>query len=589
MRLRPFLLPALLIPLLAACSGSKPVAEKTRDFEGAEASHPPVGKDKRALVMRLFMEATQARLKGELPKAVQLFEATLKEDPTNSASMFELAKLYNQAQQPQAALALAKKAVAIDKTNIWYYFLLADLSTQDGDLNGATKAYQDIIARWPDRYEVYYGLANVLAQQKKINEARQVFRDLEKRIGPSDELVMREYDMLATAGQTAAARDLLEGAIKQHPEEMQYYGMLAEVYESLGDTAKALTLYQQCLALDPDDSMTRISLAQFQYDHGHLKEGFEQLRVAFADPDLDIDPKMQLLLSFMEMTNGRTDSTSLEIVRQCHELVGELKKAHPQTGKPFSLEGDLFAREGKQKEARDAFARAVEFEQDKFPIWAALLQLDAQLNDYPALHEHAAKAVDLFPTQPEFQLYNGIALTQLKQYDEAIEALITGRDLVVDNKPLEAQFWSSLGDAYHEAGKDDKSDEAYEHALAINANDLTVLNNYAYYLSERGEHLEKAEQMSRRVVDQQPAVATYLDTYAWVLYKEGKYGEARTWQEKALQQGGATEAVLVEHLGDILFKLGDSAGALEQWKKAQAIGGASDLIDRKVSQGKLFE
>ncbi len=579
----------LFMPLLWACGGAKPVAEKPRDHEGAEASSPGGGKNKRALVMRLFMEANQARLKGELPKAIQLFEATLKEDPQNAASMFELAKLYNQAQAPQEALALAKRAVATDKENIWYRFLLADMSMQNGDLPGATKAYQDIVAKWPDRYEVYFGLANTLAQQKKIPEARQVFRDLEKRIGSNEELVMREYDMLANAGETAAARDLLNEAIKKNPEQTQYYGMLAEVYESMGDTAKAEGLYLKALALDPDDSMTRISLAQFYYNAGRSTEGFTQLKEAFGDPDLDIDPKMQLLLGFYEMSAQPGGEVPTDLVQQSHFLIDELKKAHPQSGKPWSIEGDFYTREGKLAEARDAFAKAVEYDRDRFPIWSALLQLDAQLNDYTALDKHAQQATELFPTQPEFYLYKGIAASQLKKNDEAIEALVTGRDLVVDNKPLEGQFWSSLGDAYNEAKDFAKSDAAYDKALMIDPENATVLNNYAYYLSERGEQLEKAERMSRKCNDLQPGVATYLDTYAWIFYKEGKYSDAKTWQEKAIASGGDKEAVLIEHYGDILFKLGDTSGAVEQWKKAKDLGGASELIGRKITEEKLVE
>ena len=232
---------------------------------------------------------------------------------------------------------------------------------------------------------------------------------------------------------------------------------------------------------------------------------------------------------------------------------------------------------------------AVEFDKDRFPIWSALLQLDAQLNDYPTLDEHAQHAIELFPTQPEFYLYKGIAASQLKKDDEAIEALVTGRDLVVDNKPLEGQFWTSLGDAYNSAKEFAKSDAAYDKALGINPDDATVLNNYAYYLSERGEQLEKAERMSRKCNDLQPGVATYLDTYAWIFYKQGKFSEARTWQEKAIAAGGDKEAVLIEHYGDILFKLGDSAGAVEQWKKAKDLGGASELIGRKITEGKLVE
>ncbi|MFT3884618.1 MAG: tetratricopeptide repeat protein [Flavobacteriales bacterium] len=581
------LLPFMGLALLMACGGSKPIAETggrlpvERTVDGA--------KDKRAVVMNLFMQATQARLKGDLPKAVQLYQATLKADPQNSASMFELSKLYHQAQAGNEALAMAKKAVATDKDNIWYHFLLADLSTQLGDLPGATKAYRDIVAKWPDRYEVYFGLANALAMQGKITEARQVFRDLEQRTGPTEELLMREYDMLAGAGRIDEARQLLEKAVAEHPDQTQYYGMLAEVYQELGQKDKALEMYQKALAVDPDESMTRISLAQFYYDTGKRPEAFEQLRLAFADPDLDIDPKMQLLLGFYQMTDGEpTDSTRI-LVDESLALIGIMKKTHPQNGKPYSIEGDFLLREGRKAEAREAFRSALVYEQDKFALWSALVQLDLDLRDYPALHTDAAKASELFPTQPEFHLYDGIALSQMERHDEAIEALIAGRDLVVDNKPLEEQFWSSLGDAYNEAKNYAKSDEAYEKALAIDPDNVSVLNNYAYYLSERNEKLARAEAMSRKAVGIGPDVATYLDTYAWVLYRMGRFTDARTWQEKALAAGGDKDGTLVEHYGDILYRTGDAAGAMEQWKKAKALGGTSEDIDRKLSEGHPVE
>ncbi len=579
-------LPLFLIVLLASCSGTKAVnsGPSSPDTEGSAP------KDKQAMEMRLFLDATSARLQGDPGKAVQLYRAALKVDPTNAAAMFELAKLYHQAQQGDEALAMAKKAVATDKTNIWYRFLLADLSTQLGDLPGATKAYQGILDKWPERYEVYFGLADVLSKQKKIDEAQKVYRDLEKRIGPSEELVMREYDMLVGANEIEKARDLLERTITADPQDTRYYGMLAEVCQELGQDEKALELYKKAIAADPDDSMTRISLAQFYYDKGDLAQGFEQLREAFSDPDLDIDPKMQLLLGFYQMTGAtQADSVNQQLVEQSHQLIDVLKKAHPQSGKPWSIEGDFFIREQKPELARDAFREALLHEQDKFPIWSALLQLDYQLADWKSLDEDAAKAADLFPTQPELYLYQGIALTQLKRNDEGIDALVTGRDLVVDNKQLEAQFWSLLGDSYNSVKDYPRSDEAYGKALAINANDASALNNWAYYLSERGEQLAKAEEMSRKCNDLSPGVATYMDTYAWILYKEGQYDKAKEWQEKALKANDKDEGVLLEHYGDILFKLGDVAGALEHWKKAQAAGGASDLIDRKVGEGTLVE
>lgn len=579
------LLPLLLTLLLAACGGPKGVVDGTGRADGTDGP-----KDKRAQVMRLFMDATGAKLQGDYGKAVQNYRNVLRLDPNNAAAMFELSKLYHQGMQPDEALALAKKAAATDKDNIWYRFLLAELSSQSGDLQGAAKAYQGILDQWPERYEVYFGLAGVLARQGKVDEAQKVYRDLERRFGMNPELVGHEYEMLIEAGNDAKAQELLERALAAEPDNAQYMGMLAELYQATGHEDKAQELYRRALEADPDDSMMRIALAQYYYDQGELDKGFEQLREAFLDPDLDIDPKMQLLMGFYQISGeGRPDSVGHKLVEQSHALIQVMKKAHPQSGKPSSIEGDFFMREGKPAEARDAFRDALVYEQDKFPIWGAVLQLDLQLSDWQALQEDAAKAVDLFPTQPELYFYQGLGLGQLKRTAEAVEALRAGQDMVVDNKELEAQFLSLLGDSYNELKEYDKSDAAYGKALAINKDDTGVLNNWAYFLSVRGEKLDKAEEMSRRSNELSPNSPTFMDTYAWILFKEGKYEEARVWQEKAIKASPAAEGVLLEHYGDILYKLNDREGALEQWKKAQEAGDASELIDRKVSEGKLVE
>jgi tetratricopeptide (TPR) repeat protein len=584
-KLRP-LLPLLLALALIACGGSKGVAEA--EPAAPRTTRANADKERQAREMALFMDATRARLAGDPAKAVGLYEQCIKLDPRNAAAQFELSKLYHGMQDWPRAVDMARRAVVNGPDNIWYRFLLADLYNQDQRYADAADVYRGIVKQWPERHEVYFSLARTLAAAGKTGEAAQVYRDLEKRIGTSEELVANEFDMLAASGQFDDARLLLERAIAADPANSQYHAMLADLYTELGQPEKALEEYLKVLAMDPGDNMARVALAEHYFSNGERDKAFDELNIAFADPDLEIDPKMQVLLGFFEMSQTGSQADRDLLVKRSYELIATLRKTHPESGKPHTIAGDFLLREGRFKEARDEFREALRTEQDKYPIWQQVLQLDLQLQDWSALEQDAGKAAELFPTQPEFHWYRGVALGQLKRHDEAIEALVAGRDLVVDDPGMEAQFWSSLGDAYHEAGQHARSDEAYDRALALDGDNATVLNNYAYYLSERGEKLQKAEEMSRRSNELQPGQPTYQDTYAWVLYKLGRYAEARTWMEKALS-GGGSDGVLFEHYGDILFKAGEPAAALEQWRKAREAGGAGPLIDRKIAEGRLVE
>ena len=585
-------IPALLAALLlVSCGGAKPLTDKHPEVGDPEVPGRDVTADKRAEVMRLFMDATQARLAGHTTKAVQLYQQCLKADPQNAASMFELAKLYHQAQSFPQALDLAKRAVATDKENIWYRFLLADLYRQSNNPNEAVGVYRGILERWPDRYEVYLNLAEALAFAGKPEEAQKVYVQMESRFGLSEEIIAHQFNTLMASGDLKSAEALVLRAIANHPGEAQYVGMLAELYDHQDEPEKALEQYNKALALDPGNSLMRVSLAEHHYANGRMDEAFQELGEAFLDPELDIDAKMHVLIGFFEMSEreGEGATSRVELVQRAYGLIEALERAHPESGKPHTIHGDFLLRDGKIAEAREEFRKALVFEKERYPIHLQLLQLDLQLSDNEALAKDAAVAAELFPNVPEPYLYQGIALSQMEKYAEAVEPLIAGRDLVIENTPLTAQFWSSLAEAYNGTKEYTKSDQAYDKALALLPDDANTLNNYAYYLSLRGENLEKAERMSKRSNELAPTQPSYQDTYAWVLFRLGRFDQARIWMEKAIAASPVPDGTLLEHYGDILFELKDIDGALANWRAAKERGGASDAIDRKISEGKRVE
>ena len=63
------------------------------------------------------------------------------------------------------------------------------------------------------------------------------------------------------------------------------------------------------------------------------------------------------------------------------------------------------------------------------------------------------------------------------------------------------------------------ADSAYDMSLSYDPMNVYTLNNYAFYLAQRGTNLDKAEKMSFRVVNAlAPGNPNYQDTHAWVLY-----------------------------------------------------------------------
>ena len=134
--------------------------------------------------------------------------------------------------------------------------------------------------------------------------------------------------------------------------------------------------------------------------------------------------------------------------------------------------------------------------------------------------------------------------------------------------PLKVQYCSLMAENYYATMQYDSAWSCFETALSLDPENIIVNNNYAYYLAEQNEKLEKAVEMSGFTIDIEPKNATYLDTYAWILYKMGKSKQARKYLEKALKNNGGDDAEILDHYGDILFELGKYQDSVENWRKA---------------------
>ncbi|MDZ7848040.1 MAG: tetratricopeptide repeat protein [Owenweeksia sp.] len=258
--------------------------------------------------------------------------------------------------------------------------------------------------------------------------------------------------------------------------------------------------------------------------------------------------------------------------------------------KAYAIYGDYLSRDGRNQEALKAYKKAVQLEGgNRFKIWEQILLIEAQSERYDSLAVDASAAVELYPNQPLPYLFAGMAYSMLGDAFEAVGYLEDGLNYVLGNARLKEQFYTQLASAYHELGEHEKSDANFEKALALNDQNPTVLNNYAYYLSVRGQKLDRALEMTKKSNRLEESNPVFMDTWAWVLYKKGNYAEALAKMEQLLKLGVGNNGEVLEHYGDILYKNGRVAEAIVQWKKARSTGMASGNIDQKINREKLVE
>jgi tetratricopeptide (TPR) repeat protein len=309
------------------------------------------------------------------------------------------------------------------------------------------------------------------------------------------------------------------------------------------------------------------------------------MREVFKNPSLNIDAKIRMVFPYLNAFQQNDTTKKAEALELCKIMA----ETHSEQAKAHAMYADFLYQDGQDSLALQVYETALELDKSVYEVWQQTFFIRNDLKQFEALIKVTEQTIELFPNKPLPYLFNGIAKSQLKQYKAAAEAYLTGLEMVVKNDLLKSQFYSSLGDVYHNLKEYAKSDSAYDAALNLDANNSYVLNNYSYYLSLRKEQLDKAKEMSARSLELEPNSNSFLDTYGWILYQLGEYADAKKYIEKAIENGGQDNAVIIEHYGDVLYKLGDTEGALQQWIKALSLGSESEFIKKKIEEKKLYE
>lgn len=531
----------------------------------------------------VYIDANKAKILGNFSEAIKLFLEALQIDPTSAATRYEIARIYAEDGNFPAALSYGQEAYNLEPDNIWYAQFLGQLYSEMGKMEESIAIFQEIVKQHPNEYGYYFSLGSLLSAQGKYDEALQLYNDLEERVGTSEELALQRQMIYIDKGDFDAALKEIDLLIAANPEELRLYGMKAEIFQQLGREEEARKLYLEMLEMEPDNGLVLLSLYDIAKNNADQSQANEYLKRAFASPQLSIDVKVNILLNYL---NSPDFNKNRDFILS---LTREMETAHPDEAKSYAVQGDIYYNLNQLDSARVKFRKAVTIDPNRPPIWQQILTIDSQLNDFEALKTESQQALDYFPQQPVFYLFNGIALLQNKEADKAIESLSMGKNLVVDNNKLLAQFYASLGDAYHEQKEHQNSDESYDMALKYDPQNTIVLNNYAYYLSLRKLNLEKAEAMAKKANDLNPDVASFQDTYGWVLYTRGNYQNALFWIEESLKNGGSTDPTVLEHHGDVLLKLNRTKDAVKAWQKALDAGGEADDLDPKIEQYQASE
>jgi tetratricopeptide (TPR) repeat protein len=237
--------------------------------------------------------------------------------------------------------------------------------------------------------------------------------------------------------------------------------------------------------------------------------------------------------------------------------------------------------------------KAVALSPDYAPARMQLVAYAWENDDMDRVISLCQEARQYSPDEMLFYYYQGIAYYRRDNLESALSAFQNGIGVINDSSDpsIVSDFYAVMGDILHQKGLAEAAFAAYDSCLVWKDDNVGCLNNYAYYLSERGERLSQAEEMSYKTIKAEPKNATYLDTYAWILFMQERYSEAKIYIDQALQNMEQTEsnAVIIEHAGDIYAQNKDIDRAISFWQDARQQKPEDPLLSRKIKLKKYIK
>ncbi|BBL60046.1 tetratricopeptide repeat protein [Methylomonas koyamae] len=358
-------------------------------------------------------------------------------------------------------------------------------------------------------------LASVLQQnelaQQKISQALLLEPDWNKA-------VIFQAQLAGRAGDLVKAREYLEKAVKQAPNDKQLRKMLLEVLVSNRDYDDAIKLCQSVLDDKPDDPETLFTLALIHMQQNQVDKAENTLEKLLSNPEWEGQASFYL---------GKI----------------ELDQQRPEKALAW------FDRVEEGNYAFDADMAAV-----------SLLMGQKRLDDVEA----RVKRMEVkYPEQRlrilmvKAELYN-----QSGRYQEAFDAL----SLALKEAPENRDVLYARALVAERLDKLDVLEADLLKILEKKPDDVAALNALGYTLVDRTQRYDEAAKYLGKAIELQPDEPVIVDSYGWLLYKQGKLALALEYLRKAYEKQPENE--IAAHIAEVLWEMGDKKQARELFDAA---------------------
>lgn len=551
------------------------------------------GAEQRLRSGELYRAGLIARVGENFDAAFEIFTEAMRVNPHSAEIAYELALLYGDvAGQDSSRLfhmadSLLHVCVRLAPANKFYKIALIDNYTKQGrytETLGLAKEVADV----NPTAQNYLRLERLCELAEDYEGALYALDRLERIEGPSLENSLYKFNAYKQLGQEDQGFRAMEDLCRAFPTELRYRVRMGDLYYSGGQEDMALATYQDVLTLDPGNDAAQVAMLDYYLQKGDTANFNALVPVFLLNPRAGSYEKENLLEGYI-LENGLeseavsrvlgkvlfADKPDRDLVNVCATFLGYGAESVPTLAAHYE--------------------RLLQIDPLQDRVRLKLLQTHNENGDADAILRVCREGRLYAPSNAVYYFLEGVTLAHQGALDEALDILDDGTQYADEATvpSVIGMLYSSRAEILLEKDEWEEACAAYDSALVYDPGNPDYLANYATVLTESGEQLEKALDMSRHAVDAAPHDPLYLATYAYALACLERYEEAVDVADSAMYYGAQAPdwetnpeyGRLLDHSGDTYYHLGLTGDAVRLWQ--QSLSRIEDPEIRSMIQQKI--
>ena len=482
-----------------------------------------------------FLKGNRAELLTQYDKALQYYENALLCDPESSILRARIPIILLKQGNIRAAIDRVQISLLTTPHTVEFTILLAQLYTQNNQVEDATALYQTLLQQDPDNIDILLHLGLLYQDSGLYDQAANTFNRALEVDGNSYYALLYLAQTLTLNNKPREAQEAYTIALDKNWSVTLAYEV-GEFYTNNELHADALKIYDSILKYDQGEQSAVIFKIEALVKLGKIDDALAELknRRAYSSNPEYID----LTTSGILIDQG--------LKKESITLLKEMVKRYRSANATHAL-ALIYYEDAKYQEALKWLDNAPPT-QEPWPQGLFIrIQIYLHQNKLTEAKDLLIKHID----DDEPILYNVLASLYIKldQNSQAEQTYLTGLEKFPDNIDIAYEFALFLE-------QNQRTTEALvvmENLLHNDPSNPEVLNFLGYTWADNNIHLEKALQYTQKAASLMPDNGFILDSVGWCYYRLGRFEEAVQNLEKALELT-PNDPNIYEHLADAYSK-----------------------------------